>query len=302
MLNPLSLYLSTLLILIWSLPAPASQNCDEATQLVIQAYDLDDLAYKKKQLLQQALQLCPHHAKAHNNLASLLEDEGKYAQAISHYRQALQTKPNYSIAWYGLGETYYKQGQFPLSLEAHLHACQTDKDSRKRVKELLKNNRYAATEAGQILNENSLLLLYDPARRQSINRLIAACGFKLARVKPAATFRNFQFNTGKATLQPGTERQLEALVAALINLPNRTVEIHGHTDIQSFAGFTPVESKKLNKILSDKRAATVADALNTRGVDKKRLRIYGHGQERPLIPVNSPAAWAKNRRVEIKVK
>jgi hypothetical protein len=52
MSNPLSLYLSTLLILIWSLPAPASQNCDEATQLVIQAYDLGDLAYEKKQLLQ----------------------------------------------------------------------------------------------------------------------------------------------------------------------------------------------------------------------------------------------------------
>jgi outer membrane protein OmpA-like peptidoglycan-associated protein len=304
MLNPLSLYLSTLLVLILSLPALASQNCDEATQLVIQAYDWGELGDKdkEKQLLNQALQGCPHHAQANNNLASLLEDEGNYAQAITHYRQALQNKPNYSIAWYGLGETYYKQGQFPLSLEAHLHACQTDKDSKQRVKELLKNNRYGATEAGQILNKESLLLLYDPARRQSINRLIAACGFKLARVKPAATFRNFQFDTGKATLQPGTERQLEALVAALINLPNRTVEIHGHTDIQPFAGFTLVESKKLNKILSDKRAATVADALNSRGIDKTRLKIYGHGQEQPLIPVNSPDAWAKNRRVEIKVK
>ncbi|KHD05034.1 hypothetical protein PN36_09825 [Candidatus Thiomargarita nelsonii] len=104
------------------------------------------------------------------------------------------------------------------------------------------------------------------------------------------------------TLQPGTERQLEALVAVLINLPNLTVEIHGHTDIQPFAGFSLVESKKRNKILSDKRAATVADALNSRGIDKTRLKIYGHGQEQPLIPVNSPDAWAKNRRVEIKVK
>jgi len=294
MLNPQSLYLSTLLILIWSLPALASQNCDEATQLVIQAYDLGDLGHKEKekQLLKQALQRCPHHAQAHNNLASLLEEEGKYAQAITHYRQALQTKPNYSNAWYGLGETYYKQGQFPLSLEAHLHACKTDKDSKQRLEELLKDKRYAVTEAGQILNKDSLLLLYDPARRQTINQLIGACGLKLARVEPAATFRNFQFDTGKATLQPGTERQLEALVAALINLPNRTVEIHGHTDTQPFAGFSPSESKMLNQKLSEDRAATVARALADRGLDKTRLISYG--QERPLIPGNSPAAWAKN--------
>jgi outer membrane protein OmpA-like peptidoglycan-associated protein len=257
---------------------------------------------KEKQLLKRALQICPNHAEAHNNLASLLEEEGKYPQAIAHYRQALQTKPNYSNAWYGLGETYYKQSQFPLSLEAHLHACQTDPDSNQRVTELLKDKRYAVTEAGQILNKDSLLLLYDPTRRQTINQLITACGLKLARVEPAATFRNFQFQTGKANLQPGTEQQLEALVAALINLPNRTVEIHGHTDIQAFVGYSPSESKKLNQKLSEDRAATVASALAQRGLSMTRLKTYGHGDKLPLIPENSPAAWAKNRRVEIKVK
>jgi tetratricopeptide (TPR) repeat protein len=40
------------------------------------------------------LQICSHHAEAHNNLASLLEDEGNYPQAIYHYRQAIQAKPN----------------------------------------------------------------------------------------------------------------------------------------------------------------------------------------------------------------
>jgi len=64
-------------------------------------------------------------------LASLLEDEGNYSQAIVHYKKAIELRPNFSQAWYGLGETYYKQERFPLSLEAHLHACQTDKDSKK---------------------------------------------------------------------------------------------------------------------------------------------------------------------------
>jgi len=280
-------------------------NCQRATQLVTQAFDLrrqGGSISEQKSLLIQALQTCPHHAEAHNNLASLLEEEGNSSQAINHYKQAIKQKAEFSQAWYGLGEVYYKQGQFPLSLEAHLHACQNDKDSKQRVTELLKDNRYAVTEAGQILNKDSLLLLYDPARRQTINRLIADCGMKLARVKPAATFRNFQFETGEATLQPGSEQQLEALAAALINLQTRTVEIHGHTDNQAFAGFSRTESKRLNQQLSEDRAATVADALADRGFHKTRMRIYGHGDEQPLKQRNSPAAWAKNRRVEIEVK
>lgn len=297
------LYLLALLTLTQPAIA-ASPNCEQATHLVIQSYDWGDYGRKDKEkaLLKQALQICPKHAEAHNNLASLLEEQGNYAQAIAHYRQALQTKPNYSNAWYGLGETYYKQGQFPLSLQAHLHACKTDKDSKQRIKELLKENRYAITEAGKILNKDSLLLLYDPARRQTINRLIAACGFKLARVKPAATFRNFQFQTGKAKLQPGTELQLEALVAALVSLPNRTVEVQGHTDNQPFAGYSHRESKRLNQKLSEDRAASVARALAKRGLTMTRLKTKGYGDKQPLRRENNPAAWAKNRRVEIKVK
>jgi outer membrane protein OmpA-like peptidoglycan-associated protein len=292
-------FLTTLFLLIFSLPALASQNCNYATNLVIQAYDAGESGnkYNEKQLLNQALRLCPNHAEAHNNLASLLEEQGDYTQAIAHYRQALQTKPNYSNAWYGLGETYYKQGQFPLSLEAHLQACKTDKDSERRIRELLENEKYAVTEQGKILNKESLLLLYDVSRRQKINQLISDCGFRLSRVKPAVTFRNFQFETGKATLKYGTEAQLEALAAALINLQTRRVEISGHTDNQRFAGFSYYESKQKNQQLSEQRAATVARALADRGVSQNRIITSGYGDSQPISRNR-----AKNRRVEIEVK
>jgi len=295
--------LSALLLLIISVPALASENCDYATDLVIQAYDWGDLGRKdkEKQLLLQALQFCPNHADAHNNLATLLKAEGNDTQAIAHYRQALQIKPNYSHAWYGLGEIYFEQGQFPLSLEAHLRACKTDKDSYQRVKELLTNQKYAVNDDGKILNKESLLLLFDAARRQTLNRLISDCGFKLARVKPAGIFHNIQFDTGKATLKPSTEAQLEALAAALINLQNRVVKIYGHTDNQAFGDVTPKESKRLNQILSEERAATVARALANRGVFMTRIRTIGYGDKYPLELGNSSAARAKNRRVEIEV-
>jgi Flp pilus assembly protein TadD len=89
-------FLTTLFLLIFSVSALANQDCNIATNLVIQAYDAGESGnkYQEKQLLNQALRLCSHHPEAHNNLASLLEEQGYYTQAISHYRQALQIKPN----------------------------------------------------------------------------------------------------------------------------------------------------------------------------------------------------------------
>jgi len=283
-------FLSILFLLIVSQTALASQNCDVATELVNKAYNFVELDDKNgaKQLLKKALQLCPNHAFAHNNLAVLLEDEGNYPQAIAHYRQALQTKPNLSNAWYGLGETYYKQGQFPLSLEAHVQACKTDKDSRQRLKELFKNKKFAVIEQGNILNKESLLLLFDAARRQTIgNRLISDCGFRCSGIQPIITFYNFQFETGTATLIASSKNQLDELAAALMKLPNRTVKISGHIK----------ESKKLCGRLSKKRAAAIARALVARGIQKKRLKTRGYGDTMPLSRNR-----AKNRRVEIEVK
>jgi len=52
----------------------------------------------------QALQSNPKHPEAHNNLASALAKQGKIEEAISHYKEALKSEPGYitalnSIAW-----------------------------------------------------------------------------------------------------------------------------------------------------------------------------------------------------------
>jgi len=201
--------------------------------------------YRQKALLERALELCPTMPEAHNNLASLLEDEGAYSKAISHYKQALQYRADLHPAWYGLGETYLKQGRFVLSLEAHLQACQFDKDSKKRVTALLRDKSYAVTEAGKIIDKDSLLALYDPQRRQVMNRLLS-------------------------------------------------------DDTQPFKGVPKLDRYLLNVQLSRNRAATIAAALAERGVTN--LETYGHGYRKPLVQGNNPAAWAKNRRVEIQVR
>jgi hypothetical protein len=78
-------------------------------------------------------------------------------------------------SWYQLGERYYQQGQLPLSLEAFSHICQTDPMAKKRIKALLKNNRYATVEKDRMFNSESLLVLYDKQRQQALNDRLSDC-------------------------------------------------------------------------------------------------------------------------------
>lgn len=294
-----------LFITLSSSMAIATSGCERATELNYQAYESTRQGFpnsRAKHLLEQALILCPTHAESHNNLGELFHQEANYVQAISHYRQALQLNPRLSTAWHGLGETYYQQQQFPLSLEAHLHACQTDRDSQQRVIELLKDNRYAVTEAGEIVNKESLLVFYDPQRRRKIKRLIADCGLKAVAgsLTNKHVFRNFHFDTGKATLQSGSAPQLAQIAAALRQLNPFVIKIHGHTDIQRFAGKGKIESDRLNQQLSEDRAASVAHALSQHGVPRTRMVTKGYGYSQPAQGFTKKDL-AKNRRVEIEV-
>ncbi len=276
----------------------------------MEAIDLNDRAhsqYKKgeytaaKSLLKKALSNCPNHAGSHNNLAEVLQAQGQYAQAITRYHQALKSEPNLAAAWHGLGETYYKQGQLPLSLEAHLHACKTDKDSKARIVELLENNRYAVTEEGKILNKDSLLLLYDKNRRAKVNKMLANCGLR-AKINYVVVFRNLVFNSGKATLKPNSNKQLHQIAAALKTILPTWIKIDGHSDNQRWRGKSAKQSQQLNLKLSQQRANTVKKGLINQNIEQNRIQAKGHGSKHPLVPGNSKAAQAKNRRVEIAVK
>jgi len=291
-----------LLILLFINP-PVMAGCMEAIDLNHRAHS----QYVKgeytaaKSLLKKALYNCPNHVESHNNLAEILQAEGQYTQAIAHYRQALDKNPNLAGAWHGLGETNYKQDQFPLSLEAHLHVCKTDKDSQARIVELLENNRYAVTEAGKILNKDSLLLLYDKNRRAKINKMLANCGLR-AKIKYVVIFRNLVFNSGKATLKPSSNRQLKQIAAALKVILPTWIKIDGHSDNQRWRGKSEKQSQQLNLKLSQQRAYTVKKGLINQNIEQNRIQAKGHGSKHPLVPGNSKAAQAKNRRVEIAVK
>ena len=102
---------------------------------------------------------------------------------------------------------------------------------------------------------------------------------------------NFEFN--KATIKPEGKAILDKNVAVLSDDKTLDVSIEGHCDI--------IGSDEYNQKLSEARARSVYDYFLSKGIDASRMRTVGYGRSRPIVPNDSEANRAKNRRVEINI-
>ena len=100
------------------------------------------------------------------------------------------------------------------------------------------------------------------------------------------------FDTGKATLQPGSDQVLGEIVKLLQGHEEWRVEVQGHTD--------NVGAKAANLTLSDQRAVAVVAWLTAHGIAASRLVAKGYGDANPLADNATDEGRAKNRRVELK--
>jgi len=100
------------------------------------------------------------------------------------------------------------------------------------------------------------------------------------------------FDTGRATLQPGSEGILAEIVKLLNEHPDWKFEVQGHTD--------NIGQKAANLSLSEQRAGAVVNWLKMYGIDGSRLVPKGYGDTAPLADNGTDEGRAKNRRVELK--
>jgi outer membrane protein OmpA-like peptidoglycan-associated protein len=84
---------------------------------------------------------------------------------------------------------------------------------------------------------------------------------------------------------------LRRLARALRDNPGRRLLLRGHSDPLGF----PLQ----NLALSERRAAAVRDYLVLRGAPADRIDVEGIGPNEPKDPLQTPGAWARDRRVEI---
>ena len=101
---------------------------------------------------------------------------------------------------------------------------------------------------------------------------------------------NILFDTGKATIKPESDAELDKIAEYMKANPTVRFEVQGHTDSQG--------SDKVNDPLSQERAEAVVKALEAKGVDGFNLRAVGKGAHEPIADNSTDEGRAKNRRVE----
>ncbi len=99
------------------------------------------------------------------------------------------------------------------------------------------------------------------------------------------------FETDKATLTPEGQATLQQAAAAMKANPNAHLRLEGFTDS---TGTDPH-----NDTLSDQRTKTVADYLQSQGIERSRLTGQGFGASQPVETNATPQGKADNRRVEL---
>ncbi|MGL4503843.1 MAG: tetratricopeptide repeat protein, partial [Planktothrix sp.] len=75
----------------------------------------NSLFYQRKveeatQAYQEAINLNPKYALAHNSLGFLHASQGQWDEAIGQYQKALEINPDYAEALKNLGESLWKKG------------------------------------------------------------------------------------------------------------------------------------------------------------------------------------------------
>ena len=108
-----------------------------------------------------------------------------------------------------------------------------------------------------------------------------------------AKMEGVNFKAGSADLTEKSKEVLDQAVDALLKFTAIRIEIQAHTDSQG--------KKEQNQKLSDARARSVEDYLESKGIGRDRMEPKGYGETQPLASNKTVEGRAQNRRVEFRV-
>jgi outer membrane protein OmpA-like peptidoglycan-associated protein len=306
-----------------ALALDTDQACEKARDIGTEGMKIHDgndpgSLIKAKDLYLEALTLCPDLCQTMPQVCANL-GHAYYVlkqpeKAIETYKQAYRSAPDYGTPYYGLGLVYRDQNMLGFALDYFMKAYLVDRsDAESRqfaaqvFHQICENNKKAqgsqSEDVGNLgrdrMNlENKLLM---GKVFSETNRRYFFCEQKAARVEFA--LRSVTFETAKAVLKKEAYEQIEIVGQILKDNPDIKVILEGHTDagkMRARAEVAPGVSCSDNMCLSRARANSVKQALVERfNLAPDRITVTAYGDSRPLDTANTPAAYAKNRRVTL---
>jgi outer membrane protein OmpA-like peptidoglycan-associated protein len=105
---------------------------------------------------------------------------------------------------------------------------------------------------------------------------------------------NITFRTDSADLNASFYNVLNSVSLVLKEYDKTILEVAGHTDNTGSAQY--------NQGLSERRAQSVAQYLESHGVNSQRVMTVGAGETHPIASNNTPDGRQANRRVELSLE
>lgn len=102
------------------------------------------------------------------------------------------------------------------------------------------------------------------------------------------------FDYNSAGLRSASRSSLREMANVFEQYPNTTIAVEGFTDSTGSAAY--------NERLSERRASSVANYLESLGVRGSRLDTIGYGESRPRATNSTASGRQLNRRVEIHIR
>lgn len=107
-----------------------------------------------------------------------------------------------------------------------------------------------------------------------------------------AAGRTVYFDYDSFVVREDGKKVIEAHAKALVASKSSKLVIEGHTDERG--------GREYNLALGQKRAQAVVQSLKLLGASDSQMEAVSYGKERPAVAGSDEAAWAKNRRAELR--
>lgn len=276
----------------------AENDCERAEALFQEASITKNPA-EGTALLEQAVRLCPAHARAWQNLGIRHENQNNLDAATRAFEKANRLDPNLGTPLASLGDTALKQGRFRAAqrwYDAFLAFLEAEQArGNPRGLRIYRDEYQEKAQRVKLLQEIHLASIDGVVPEAMILRglkPIPPSGSLKAAFEIQRLSLCIHFDFDSATLKQQGRAQLDELAKAMLNaeLLNRSYLIEGHSDL--------IGEQDYNLALSQQRAKAVWTYLATRGVAPQRLQTKGLGESRPLLTQGDKAAQQVNRRVE----